>query len=98
MGAAEPARPVDPAERVEAAVLAHPAVARLDGGFASYLPGRRVDGVRLAERTSVSVVLKFGVLKSARPIPEVVAELRAAVRAVTGPAPVDVTVADLEVL
>ncbi|XVV05848.1 hypothetical protein ACQPW3_10830 [Actinosynnema sp. CA-248983] len=97
---------MDIAERVEAALLAHPAVARLDGGIASYLPGRRVDGVRLAERTSVSVVLKLakpevqqesGVLEAVRPIPEVVDELRAAVRAVAGPAPVDVTVADLEV-
>ncbi|MEU7527854.1 hypothetical protein AB0A74_19135 [Saccharothrix sp. NPDC042600] len=82
---------MDPAERVEAALLAHPSVARLHGGVASYLPGRRVDGVRLAERTSVSVVLRPG-----RPIPEVVAELRAAVREVAGDAPVDVTVADLE--
>ncbi|NUT95841.1 MAG: hypothetical protein HOY78_27835 [Saccharothrix sp.] len=86
-----PAEAVDPAERVEAVLLAHPSVARLHGGFASYLPGRRVDGVRLADRTSVSVVLRHG-----RPIPEVVAELRAAVRTVTGPGPVDVTVADLE--
>ena len=39
------------AEAVAAAVLAHPGVARLSGGpfgtIASYLPGRRVIGVRL---------------------------------------------------
>ncbi|MFI9818154.1 hypothetical protein [Saccharothrix variisporea] len=87
----EPAEHVEPAERVEAALLAHPSVARLHGGFASYLPGRRVDGVRLTDRTAVSVVLRAG-----RPIPEVVEELRAAVREVAGPAPVDITVADLE--
>ncbi|MFC6094604.1 hypothetical protein [Saccharothrix lopnurensis] len=77
-------------EGVEAAVLAHPAVARLDDAFASYLPGRRVVGVRVEGRVGVAVVLRLG-----RPIPEVVDELRDRVRAVTGPAPVDVVVADL---
>ena len=37
----------DVSEDVEAALLAHPDVARLDGAVASYLPGRRVDGVRV---------------------------------------------------
>ncbi|MCE0764345.1 hypothetical protein LWC35_15710 [Pseudonocardia kujensis] len=46
-----PAQPLP--ERVAAAVLGHPAVVRLDGGpfgsVASYLPGRRVVGVRADE-------------------------------------------------
>ncbi|RKT53499.1 hypothetical protein [Saccharothrix australiensis] len=83
---------MDPAERLAAALLAHPSVVRLDGRYASYLPGRRVVGVRTEDRrVGVSVVLRAG-----RPIPEVVAELRAAVGAVAGDVPVDVVVADLE--
>lgn len=81
----------DVVEDVEAAVLAHPEVARLDGAFASYLPGRRVDGVRVGARVEVAVVLRTG-----RPIGEVVPELRARVTRVAGDAPVDVVVADLE--
>ncbi|QFZ17652.1 hypothetical protein [Saccharothrix syringae] len=77
-------------EDVEAALLAHPAVARLDGVFSSCLPGRRVVGVRVEERVEVAVVLRLG-----HPIPEVVAELRERVGAVAGPVPVDVVVADL---
>lgn len=82
----------DVAEDVEAALLAHPDVARLAGVVASYLPGRRVDGVRLGDRVEVAVVLRSG-----RPIGEVVPELRACVTGVAGVAPVDVVVADLEV-
>lgn len=81
----------DVSEDVEAAVLAHPDVARLDGVIASYLPGRRVDGVRVGERVEVAVVLRSG-----RPVGEVVPELRARVARVAGPGPVDVVVADLE--
>ncbi|WP_433270518.1 hypothetical protein ACQPZF_09990 [Actinosynnema sp. CS-041913] len=81
-----------PAEELEAALLAHPSVARLDGRYASYLPGRRVVGVRTEdERVGVAVVLHPG-----RPIPEVVRELRATVTALTGDLPVDVVVADWE--
>ncbi|CCH29218.1 hypothetical protein ABZ816_38405 [Actinosynnema sp. NPDC047251] len=79
------------AEQIEAALLAHPSVARLARGYASYLPGRQVVGVRAEERVGVSVVLRPG-----RPIPEVVAELRDVVAKVAGNVPVDVTVADLE--
>ncbi|TQM80078.1 hypothetical protein FHX81_2401 [Saccharothrix saharensis] len=81
----------DVSEDVEAALLAHPDVARLDGAVASYLPGRRVDGVRVGDRVEVAVVLRPG-----RPVGEVAAELRAAVTRVAGRAPVDVLVADLE--
>ncbi|MFE2751925.1 hypothetical protein ACFXGA_07955 [Actinosynnema sp. NPDC059335] len=79
------------AEDVEAAVLAHPDVARLDGAIASYLPGRRVDGVRVGDRVELAVVLRPD-----RPVGEVVSELRALVAGVAGAAPVDVVVADLE--
>ncbi|MBW4717463.1 hypothetical protein [Saccharothrix obliqua] len=79
------------AERIEAVLLAHPSVVRLGAGYASYLPGRRVVGVRVEERVGVAVVLRPG-----RPIPEVVDELRAAVAEHAGGRPVDVEVADLE--
>ena len=81
----------DVAEDVEAALLAHPDVARLDGAVASCLPGRRVDGVRVGDRGEVAVVMRPD-----RPIGEVVSELRSDVRRVAGRAPVDVVVADLE--
>lgn len=84
-------------ETVAREVLAHPAVVELDGGrhgvIASYLPGRRVPGVRAGragEPVELSVVLRPG-----RPIPGVVAELRALVRSLAGDVPVDVTVSDL---
>jgi hypothetical protein len=86
------------AEDVERALLAHPAVRRLDGGpfgtTASYLPGRRVTGVRIVgsgEEVEVSVVLRL----SGTPLPEVVRQLRDRVTAVAGRVPVHVTVADL---
>ena len=81
----------DVAEDVEAALLAHPEVARLDGAVASYLPGRRVDGVRVGPRVEVAVVLR-----TARPVRDEVSELRARVPRVAGDGPVDVVVADLE--
>jgi len=86
-------------EGVAAAVTAHPAVERLDGGrfgdVATYLPGRRrLVGVRVGESgepVEIAVVLRAG-----RPIPQAVAELRAAVAALR-PGPVDVTVSDIAV-
>ncbi len=91
---------VDPdalAALVAAAVTAHPAVARLDGGvfggIATYLPGRRLVGVRLGrgdEPVEVAVVLHLG-----RRIQDVVRELRTEVSALCGGAAVDITVADL---
>lgn len=98
--------PVEPAdrpvpERVAAAVLAHPAVARLHGGpfgsVASYLPGRRVVGVRAAEGAAaepveVSVVVRWPAGAS---LPVLAEEIAALVRGVAGERPVDVRVADL---
>jgi hypothetical protein len=100
---ARPPEPVDRPlpERVAAAVLGHPAVARLDGGpfgsVASYLPGRRVVGVRAgdgagSEPVEVAVVVRW---PAGSPLPALAGEIAALVRGVAGERPVDVTVADL---
>lgn len=94
----DPTPPAGPAARVAAAVLAHHAVARLDGGpfgtVASHLPGRRrILGVRLGaggEPTQVAVVARFGV-----PLARLADEVAAAVRSVLGPVPVEVTFSDV---
>jgi hypothetical protein len=86
------------AEEVAAAVLAHPAVARLDGGpfgtVVSYLPGRRrVLGVRIGvgdEPVELAVVVRLG-----RPLPGLADELGRVVRGLLGPVPVEVTFADV---
>lgn len=85
------------AERVAAAVAAHPSVAGLHGGryndVASYLASGRLVGVRIGaagEPVEVGVVLRID-----RPIPDVVAELRHTVSALCGGARVDVTVGDV---
>ncbi|MCF7547685.1 hypothetical protein [Pseudonocardia sp. WMMC193] len=87
-------------QQVADAVLAHPAVVRLDGGpfgtVASYLPGHRVVGVRLGvapEPVEVAVVLRW---PSAAPLTEVAAQIVDVVRAVVGEREVEVTVADTE--
>jgi hypothetical protein len=87
------------AERVAATVTAHPAVARLDGGMfgsvATYLPGRRLVGVRIGRGTEP---VELGiVVRLASRIPDVVAELRREVAALCGGAAVDITVADVDV-
>ncbi|MFR9807252.1 hypothetical protein ACL02T_33880 [Pseudonocardia sp. RS010] len=83
--------------RVADLVAADPAVVRLDGGVfgavATYLPGRRLLGVRVDEHggpVEVAVVLSL-----TAPIPDVVARLRARVAEVAGGRPVDVTVSDV---
>lgn len=84
-------------ERVVAALRAHPAVARLDAGLfgvvATYLPGRRVTGVRVPDDDSaveVSVALWTG-----HAVPDAARDIRALVRAIAGDVRVDVTVTDL---
>ena len=57
--------PSDPAESLAEEVLALPGVAGLHGGLfgevATYLPGRRVTGIRLEdERTDVHVSVEWG--------------------------------------
>jgi hypothetical protein len=89
--------PSTTAAAVASAVLAHPAVARLDGGpfgtVASLLPGRRIEGVRLGsggEPVEIAVVARLGI-----PLPQLAEELGAAVRALLGPVAVDVTISDV---
>jgi hypothetical protein len=85
------------ARAVAEAVLAHPAVARLDSGpfgvVASYLPGDRLVGVSLgvdAASAEIAVVLSLG-----HPIPPVVENLRSRAQRVLGDVPVDIRVADV---
>ncbi len=94
--AALPPPEPDP-DAIAAAVLACPQVAGLSGGLigevATYLPGRRVTGVRLApSAVEVSVIANFGPT-----VTEIADAVRAAVRGVAGPGVVDVVIADLAV-
>lgn len=82
------------ADRIAAAVLACPAVAALHGGrfgeIATYLPGRRVAGVRVTDRSvEVHVVGRYPA-----PVAEIADQVRAALRPLVGPDRVDVVVGD----
>ena len=84
-------------ERVAVAVDAHPAVAGLFGGtygdVSTYLPGRRLVGVRIdgdGGPVAVGVVLNLD-----QPIPEAVSSLRRLVSDMCGGATVDITVGDV---
>ena len=84
------------ADQIAAAVLAVPGVAALHGGMfgevASYLPGRRVAGVRI---TAEAIDVHLSVLIDA-PIRDTAAAVRRAVAAVALTAlPVNVTVEDV---
>jgi uncharacterized alkaline shock family protein YloU len=95
-------RPSDLLEAIDADAVAERAgrcrsVARLSGGqfgeVATYLPGRRVRGVRLAGgHVEVHVVACWG----AR-VPDVAAEVRAAVAPIAAGLPIDVHVDDVDV-
>lgn len=87
------------AEIVAATVTAHPAVARLDGGvfggISTYLPGRRLVGVRIGEDdepVEIAVVLHLP-----QHIPDAVRSLRREVAALCGGRAVDITVADVAI-
>ncbi|WP_232662025.1 hypothetical protein [Pseudonocardia sp. TRM90224] len=93
--------PADPyadlAERVAAVVTAHPAVAALHGGefgaVATYLPGRKLVGVRIGdgdEPVEVGLVVHAG-----HPIPQVVRSVRRDVSALCPGSVVDIVVADI---
>jgi len=91
------APPLDPAEEVAAAVLAVPGVVRLHGGrfggLGTYLPGRRVAGVRIDdEGTEVHVVVS-----DRAPVPDTAARVRRAVSAIA-PMPVRVHVEDIDTI
>ena len=86
-----------PAEVVAAAVLAVPGVVGLHGGrfgeLGTYLPGRRVVGVRIDdEGTEVHVVVSDRV-----PVPHTAAQVQRAVSAVA-PMPVRVHVEDIDTI
>ena len=89
--------PLTPAEAVAAAVLAVPGVVRLHGGrfgeLGTYLPGRRVTGVRIDEDgTEVHLVVSDLV-----PVPETAARVQRAVSAIA-PRPVRVHVEDIDTI
>ncbi|WP_380168893.1 hypothetical protein [Jannaschia sp. R86511] len=81
-------------ERLTAAALAVPGVTGLHGGqfgeVATYLPGRRVVGIR-ASATSVTV----HVVVTAAALPAVLTSVRAAITGVADGRTVDVVIADL---
>ncbi len=86
--------PVELEDRIAAAVLDVPGVDSLHGGafgeVATYLPGRKVHGVRTGpDGTEVHVTVVYG-----PPVRAVAEQVRRAVLAV-GPGPVQVTVEDL---
>jgi hypothetical protein len=91
-----PGTGADP-DLVAAVVAACPGVARLSAGpvgeVATYLPGRRVAGVRVRPgAVEVHVVGWYGPTAA-----EIAGQVRAAVRTVAGPLPVDVVIDDLDV-
>jgi hypothetical protein len=95
----DPTAGITLAERIAAVVTAHPAVAGLHGGIfgvvATYLPGRRLTGVRVGEGdepVELAVVLHLD-----EPIPGIVRALRREVSGMCGGAAVDITVADVTV-
>jgi hypothetical protein len=89
--------PITEADHIAAAVVACPGVVRLTGGgpapVATYLPGRRVDGVRAdPSRVQVAVVARLGV-----PVTQVAAQIRTVVMGLAAGRPIDVHVADVDV-
>lgn len=87
---------VDP-DAVSTAALSCPQVAGLSGGFAgevaTYLPGRSVAGVRLADdEVEIHIVARWGA-----DLPEVADAVRRAVKAVSGGLRTSVYVEDIEV-
>ncbi|GAA2735887.1 hypothetical protein GCM10009867_19250 [Pedococcus aerophilus] len=84
----------DPVDAIAAAVLAVPGVADLHAGMfgeaATYLPGRRVAGIRVQpDITEVHLTIAFG-----SPVRETADEVRTAVAALVT-TPVHVTVEDV---
>ncbi|MEO6880398.1 MAG: Asp23/Gls24 family envelope stress response protein [Mycobacteriaceae bacterium] len=91
---AGPAAPVEIEDRIVEAVLTVPGVVAMHGGTfgeaATYLPGRRVSGVRINDQgTDVHVTVLYGSV-----VRTVAEQVRRAVAAVS-PGPVQVTVEDL---
>lgn len=87
--------PEEPADRLAAAVLAVPGVAALHPGMfgevGTYLPGRRVAGIRITDETvEVHVVVVFGVA-----VRDTAAAVRTVVGALHPGVAVNVTVEDV---
>jgi len=86
----------EPAEVIAAAVQACPGVAALSGGrfgeVATYLPGRRIAGIRLGDEVlAVHVVAHWGVNA-----PQLAAQIRAACAGLSDAGRIDVTVEDVQ--
>lgn len=84
-------------EAIAAATLACPHVAGLSAGtveeIATYLPGRRVQGIRIRDDVlEIHLVAKWGT-----PLPEVAAEVRQAVAGLAGGRQTAVSIEDIEV-
>ena len=91
-----PAQDAYDVDVIAAVTLACPAVAGMHGGgprvVATYLPGRRVEGVRVEDDgVLVSVVLRYGV-----PVRSLEAQVRAALAPHVGGRSIDVHVADVQ--
>jgi hypothetical protein len=83
-------------DAVAASVLACAGVSGLDGGLyhevATYLPGRTVDGVAVADgRVRVQVRSRWGV-----EAPLLATSIKSVLTPLTGSRPVDVTIADID--
>ncbi len=93
--AGSPAPAAVDADAVAAAALACPEVVSLSGGqfgeVATYLPGRRVAGVRVTtDRVDVHVVARYGV-----PLHQIADRVRRTVAPAVAGLPVDVTFDDI---
>ena len=90
------AEPVTQVEQVAAAVLAQPGVVRLYGGrfgeLGTYLPGRRVTGVRIDDDGTEVHIVVSGI----EPVPVTAGRVQRAVSAIA-PMPVHVHVDDIDV-
>jgi hypothetical protein len=83
-------------DAVAAAVRGCPGVSGLDGGpfggVASYLPGRKVEGIMVRDgRVTVQIRSRWAV-----PAPELAAVVAAMLAPLTGNRPVDVVIADID--
>ena len=83
------------ADSVAAAALSCPEVAGLSGGqfgeVATYLPGRRVTGVRITtDRVTVHVIARYGA-----PLAQIAARIRRTLAPTAAGLPVDVTFDDI---
>jgi hypothetical protein len=83
-------------DAVAAAVRGCPGASGLDGGpfggVASYLPGRKVEGIVVRDgRVTVQIRSRWGV-----PAPALAAQITATLAPLTGNRPVDVVIADID--